>query len=53
MKEQDIIDLEFDKEFGCGYSEVEYHYYVYYFGRGLSLISSANDEATDDKWYDT
>ena len=50
MKEQDIIDLEFDKEFGCGYGG-EYHYYVYYFGRSLSLISSANDEATDDKWY--
>ena len=50
MKEQDIIDLGFKKEIEH-YSIGEFHYYVYYFGRGLSLISSANDEATDDKWY--
>jgi hypothetical protein len=37
MKEQDIIDLGFEKEFGHD-SEVEFYYYVYYFGRGLSLI---------------
>jgi len=50
MKEQDIIDLGFEKEFGCGNGE-ECHYYVYYLGIDLSLISNANDEATDDEWY--
>ena len=50
MKEQDIIDLGFDKEFGCSYGG-EYHYYVYYFGRSLSLISNANDETINGEWY--
>ena len=52
MKEQDIIDLGFDKEFDyCYGGGGEYHYYVYDFGRSLSLISNANDETLDDEWY--
>jgi hypothetical protein len=50
MKEQDLIDLGFEKEFGYDNGE-EFYYYVYYFGRGLSLISSANDEPVDSKWF--
>jgi hypothetical protein len=50
MKEQDIIDLGFTKEVEHD-SIGEFYYYVYDFGRGLSLISSANDEATDGEWY--
>ena len=50
MKEQDIIDLGFDKEFDYGYGG-EYYYYVYDFGRGLSLISNANDETINGEWY--
>jgi hypothetical protein len=50
MKEQDIIDLGFKKEFGHNIFE-EFYYYVYDFGRGLSLISNANDEPVDNKWF--
>ena len=50
MKEQDLIDLGFEKEFCCG-NGGECHYYVYYLGIDLSLISNANDEATDGEWY--
>ena len=50
MKEQDIIDLGFDKEFDYSFGG-EYHYYVYDFGRGLSLISNANDETINGEWY--
>lgn len=50
MKEQDIIDLGFQKEIGQD-GIVEFYYYVYDFGRGLSLISNANDEAINGKWY--
>ena len=50
MKEQDIIDLGFHKESDYCYGG-EYHYYVYDFGRGLSLISNSNDEAVDGEWY--
>jgi hypothetical protein len=50
MKEQDLIDLGFKKEVEHD-SIGEFYYYVYDFGRGLSLISSANDEATDGEWY--
>ena len=52
MKEQDIIDLGFDKESDyCYGGGGEYHYYVYDFGRSLSLISNANDEAINGEWY--
>jgi hypothetical protein len=50
MKEQDIIDLGFKKE--CEHDSIgEFYYYVYDFGRGLSLISNANDEPVDNKWF--
>ena len=45
MKEQDLVDLGFTKEFG-----EDFYYYVYDFARGLSLITSANDEVVDNKW---
>lgn len=48
MKEQDIIDLRFKKEIEHD-GGVEFYYYVYEFGRGLCLISNANDESQD--WY--
>ena len=52
MKEQDIIDLGFDKKFDyCYGGGGEYHYYVYDFGRNLSLISNANGETANDEWY--
>ena len=52
MKEQDILDLGFDKEFDyCYGGGGEYHYYVYDFGRSLSLISNANDETIHGEWY--
>jgi hypothetical protein len=52
MKEQDIIDLGFDKEFDyCYGGGGEYHYYVYDFGRSLSLISNTNDETINSEWY--
>lgn len=47
MKEQDLIDLGFIKEYG----DESYYYYVLEFGRGLYLISNANDEAVDGEWY--
>jgi hypothetical protein len=50
MKEQDIIDLGFKKEIGQD-GIGEFYYYDYDFGRGLSLISNANDEAIDSKWF--
>ena len=45
MKEQDIIDLGFTKEFGDNF-----HYYTYDFVRGLSLITRANDEVVNNEW---
>ena len=50
MKEQDLIDLGFKKEIELG-SIGEYHYYVYDFGRGLCLISNANDETINGEWF--
>lgn len=46
MKEQDIIDLGFTKQV-----EEDFYYYVYDLARGLSLITSANDEVVDNKWF--
>ena len=46
MKEQDLIDLGFTKEFG-----EDFYYYVYDFSKGLSLISQANDEVVDNEWF--
>jgi len=45
MKEQDIIDLGFTKEFGDNF-----YYYTYDLARGLVLITQANDEVVDNKW---
>jgi len=45
MKEQDLIDLEFTKEFG-----EDFYYYVYDFARGLSLITQANHEVVNNEW---
>ena len=50
MKEQDLIDLGFKKEIDRDNGQ-EYYYYVYDFGRGLSLISNANDETINGKWF--
>jgi hypothetical protein len=56
MKEQDLIDLGFERvnvspeEAG---DENGFHYYTYDFSdsRGLSLISSNNDEAEKEKQW--
>ena len=45
MKEQDVIDLGFTKEFGDNF-----YYYTYNFASGLSLITQASDEVVDNKW---
>lgn len=45
MKEQDLVDLRFTKEFGDNF-----HYYTYDLANGFSLITQANDEVVDNKW---
>ena len=45
MKEQDIIDLGFTKEFGDNF-----YYYTYDLARGIGLITQASDEVVDNKW---
>ena len=45
MKEKDIIDLGFTKEFG-----ENFYYYVYDLVSGFSLITQASDEVVDNKW---
>ena len=54
MKEKELVALGFERvdvsaeESG----DTAFHYYIYDFGnRTFSLISNANDEAVDDKWY--
>jgi hypothetical protein len=54
MKEQDLIDLNFDKievsreESGC---DDGFYYYTYDF-KHFSLITTSNDEILDDNsWY--
>ena len=46
MKEQDLVDLGFTKEFG-----EDFYYYTYDLARGLSLITSANDEVVNNEWF--
>ena len=46
MKEQDIINLGFTKEFG-----EDFYYYVYDLASGFSLITQASDEVVDNKWF--
>ena len=45
MKEQDLVDLGFTKEFG-----EDFYYYTYDFVRGFGLITQASDEVVDNKW---
>ena len=45
MKEQDLVDLGFTKEFGDNF-----YYYTYDLARGFSLITQASDEVVDNKW---
>lgn len=45
MKEQDLVDLGFTKEFGDNF-----YYYTYDFVRGFGLITQASDEVVDNKW---
>ena len=45
IKEQNLVDLGFTKEFG-----EDFYYYVYNFARGLSLITKANDEVVNNEW---
>lgn len=46
MKEQDLVDLGFTKEFGDNF-----YYYTYDFASGFSLITQASDEVVDNKWF--
>ena len=51
MKEQDLIDLGFNKEVQEGNHEFEtFYYYVYDFARGFSLITNASDELINGEW---
>ncbi len=45
MKEQDLVDLGFTKEFGDNF-----YYYTYDLARGFGLITQASDEVVDNKW---
>ena len=47
MKEQDLIDLGFKKE----YSDTKWYYYTYDLAEGFSLITNASDELLDNEWY--
>ena len=47
MKEQDLMDLGFKKE----YSETKWYYYTYDLADGLSLITNASDELLNGEWY--
>jgi hypothetical protein len=46
MKEQDLVDLGFTKEF----TEL-FYYYTYNLARGFLLITQASDEVVDNKWF--
>ena len=45
MKEQDLVDLGFKKEF-CD----NFYYYTYDFAKGFSLITQASDEVVNNQW---
>ena len=54
MTEQDLIELEFERKDVDAEESGEpkdWHYYVYDFARGFSLITPASDEVIDDEWY--
>ena len=46
MKEQDLVDLGFTKEF----TEL-FYYYTYNLARGFLLITQTSDEVVDNKWF--
>lgn len=46
MKEQDLVDLGFTKEF----TEL-FYYYTYNLARGFVLITQTSDEVVDNKWF--
>ena len=51
MKEQDIINLGFEKEYG---ENEQFYYYTLNIGDNASplcLISNANDEVVDENWW--
>ena len=47
MKEKDLIDLGFKKEYG----DTKWYYYTYDLADGLSLITNASDELLNGEWY--
>ena len=47
MKEKDLIDLGFNKEYG----DTKWYYYTYDLADGLSLITNASDELLNGEWY--
>ena len=47
MKEKDLIDLGFKKEYG----DTKWYYYAYDLADGLSLITNASDELLNNEWY--
>lgn len=53
MKEQDLIDLGFEKtdvtEDKSG--DISFYYYTYYFNKYFSLITNSNDEVKENKWF--
>ena len=52
MKEKQLIKLGFKQEFSIDTTDDEHDFYYYTLdiSRGLSFISSANDESLDDNW---
>ena len=54
MTEQDLIELGFERKDIDAEESGDpkgYHYYVYDFAKGFSLITPASDEVVDDEWY--
>ena len=53
MKEQDLIDLGFEKIIADpnDWEGLEWHYYLYEFTHGFSLISNDSDNLRDEQWY--
>lgn len=53
MKEQDLIDLGFKKIIADpnDWEGLEWHYYIYEFNNGFSLISNDSDNLRGGEWY--
>lgn len=54
MKEKELVELGFERvDISAEDSgDRPFHYYTYDFGnKSFSLITDANDEIEDDKWY--